>query len=362
MRRQLLASLILLSAAPAQDTTEADKRIVQTVQRLASFDYDKASAKTKEAIDRYLTANAGTDEYFQLVEKYSIAAQKETLLKLAVEKAGTPQSGQAVKVLFQTGQAGAVQEKLAALDAPSAAKLMESIASVGTKATTEAAAAAVADATTPPAVAEAAVKGLARNTAGQQALLAAAQAGKIPDALKPAIAAALATSTDESIRTEAAKVLTMTGAAKLPPVAELVKKTGDAGKGQTVFLTYCFTCHLVNGQGLDFGPALSEVGTKLAKEALYDSILNPSAGISFGFEGWQVKTKDGNTFAGIIASDTEKELSLKVPGGVVQKLDKANVTAREKMQVSLMTPNLHTLMSEADLVNLVEYMASLKKK
>ena len=33
-----------------------------------------------------------------------------------------------------------------------------------------------------------------------------------------------------------------------------------------------------------------------------------------------------------------------------------------KLKVSLMTPNLHTIMSEADLVNLVEYLASLKKK
>jgi len=361
MRRILLFSL-LAATAFAQEASEADKRIVQTVQRLASFDYSKASPKTKEAMDRYLNATAGTDEYFQLVEKYHIASQKETLLKLAEEKAGTPQSAQAVKLLFQTGQAEAVMARLAALEAPAAALLMESVASVGAKETTDAAAAAVGDATTPPAVGEAAVKGLARNTAGQQALLAAAQAGKIPDTLKPAAAAALATSTDEAIRTAAAKVLAMTAAAKLPPVAELVKKTGDAAKGQTVFLTYCFACHQVNGQGLDFGPALSEIGTKLAKEALYDSILNPNAGISFGFEGWQVKTKDGNTFAGIIASETEKELTLKVPGGVVQKLDKTNVTSHEKMQVSLMTPNLHTLMSEVDLVNLVEYLASLKKK
>jgi putative heme-binding domain-containing protein len=360
--RRILFLPLLAAAAFAQDTTEADKRIVQTVQRLATFDYSKASARTKEAIDRYLAANAGTDEYFQLVEKYSIATQKDALLNLAVEKAGTPQSGQAVKLLYQTGHAPAIKEKLAALDAAASALLMESLASVGSTETTETAAAALSDAKTPPAVAEAAVKGLARNAAGQKALLAAAQAGKVPDALKPAVAAALATSTDESIRTEAAKVLAMTGAAKLPPVAELVKKTGDAVKGQTVFLTYCFTCHQVNGQGLDFGPALSEIGTKLAKEAIYDSILNPNAGISFGFEGWQVKTKDSNTFAGIIASETEKELTLKVPGGVVQKLDKTNVTAREKMNVSLMTPNLHTLMSETDLVNLVEYLASLKKK
>jgi putative heme-binding domain-containing protein len=334
---------------------------VQTVQRLASFDYDKASQKTKDAIDRHLTATAGSDEYFQVVEKFRLASQAETLLKLAVEKAGTPVSGQAVKLLFQLGQADTLRAKLAALAPAAAASLVESIASVGSKETTELAAAVLTDAKSPAAVSEAAIKGLARNAAGQQAILAAAQAGKLPDSVKPAAAAALATSTDEAVRTAAAKVLAMT-ATKLPPVAELVKKAGDAAKGQPVFMAYCFTCHQVNGQGIDFGPALGEIGTKLAKEALYDSILNPAAGISFGFEGWEVKTKDGNTFIGIVTSDTDKELALKVPGGIVMKLDKASITAREKMKVSLMTPNLHTVMSEADLVNLVEYLASLKKK
>jgi hypothetical protein len=32
------------------------------------------------------------------------------------------------------------------------------------------------------------------------------------------------------------------------------------------------------------------------------------------------------------------------------------------LTVSLMTPNLHTVMSEADLVDLVEFLVSLKKK
>ena len=127
-------------------------------------------------------------------------------------------------------------------------------------------------------------------------------------------------------------------------------------------MTYCFTCHQVNGEGIDFGPALSEIGSKLAKEALYDAILNPGAGISFGFEGWDVKTKDGNNYIGMIASETDAELALRVPGGIIQKVAKSNLASRDRMTASLMTPNLHTVISEADLVSLVEYLASLKKK
>jgi len=362
MFRYVILLFILCGPVVAQDTAEADKRIVQTVQRLASFDYSKASQKTKDAIDRYLTATAGSDEYFQLVERFGVASQKEILFKLAADKAGSAQSGQAVKLLFQLGQGSAVKEKLASLDPAGAAALVQAFASVGSKETTELAATLLTDPKTARPVSEAALKGLGVNAAGQQAILAAAQAGKLPDVLKPAAASLLATSTDEAIRTAAAKALTMTGAAKLPPVAELVKKTGDPAKGQVAYMTFCFSCHQVNGLGIDFGPALSEIGSKLAKEALYDSILNPSAGISFGFEGWDVKMKDGNQYVGMIASETDAEISLKVPGGIIVKCAKDAIVSRDKMKVSLMTPNIHEIMSADDLVNVVEYLASLKKK
>jgi putative heme-binding domain-containing protein len=113
---------------------------------------------------------------------------------------------------------------------------------------------------------------------------------------------------------------------------------------------------------VDFGPALSEIGSKLAKEALYDAILNPSAGISFGYEGWEVKMKDGTTWVGMVASETDGELVLRVPGGVLQKCPKGEVVSRSKLTASLMTPNLHTVIAEPDLVDLVEYLTSLKKK
>src|SRR4029078_4916382 len=133
-----------------------------------------------------------------------------------------------------------------------------------------------------------------------------------------------------------------------------MKKPGDATKGETAFLTYCFICHQINGKGIDFGPALSEIGSKLPKEAIFDSILNPSAGISAGFEGWDVRMKDGNRYLGIVASETDAELSLKVPGGIIQKCAKSAIASRDKMTVSLMTPNLHSVMNGDDLVNLVE--------
>ena len=102
-------------------------------------------------------------------------------------------------------------------------------------------------------------------------------------------------SPDEAIRTAAGKAPVAArgaGGEPLPPVAELVKRSGDAGRGKELFfgIGTCVKCHKVKGEGKEVGPDLSEIGTKLSKEALYVSILDPSAGVSFNYETWLVRT------------------------------------------------------------------------
>ncbi|MES2708163.1 MAG: c-type cytochrome [Verrucomicrobiota bacterium] len=361
--------LLLLTAAVtlhAAEVSDADKRIVQTVQRLSSFNYAAASQKTKDAIGRYLDATAGSEEYFALVEKFSIASQSATLLKLATAPAaggsGSPQSGQAVKLLLKLGQQEEVTRTLAGLPPDAAGALLGSIASVGTQEAVALALASVTAPATAPEVRLHAVKALGLSAAGQKALLEAARAGQLPADVREAAGTALTTSTDEAIRTEVAALFQMAAKKPLPPVAELAKRTGKTADGHTVFMTYCFTCHQVNGEGIDFGPALGEIGTKLAKEALYEAILKPTAAISFGYEGWEVKTKAGDTFTGMVASETPAELALRLPGGVIQKVPKTDVVSKTALAVSLMTPGLETVMEETQLVDLVEFLASLKKK
>ena len=48
--------------------------------------------------------------------------------------------------------------------------------------------------------------------------------------------------------------------------------------GKKVFLQSCSVCHQVGSEGSSFGPALTQIGSKLTKDALYVSILHPDAG------------------------------------------------------------------------------------
>ena len=70
---------------------------------------------------------------------------------------------------------------------------------------------------------------------------------------------------------------------------------------------------------------------------------------------------NGTVLVGILASETNTELAIRIPGGVTTSVEKAQLSERKKLSVSLMPANLQSAMSESDLVNLIEYLAGLKK-
>jgi putative heme-binding domain-containing protein len=147
-----------------------------------------------------------------------------------------------------------------------------------------------------------------------------------------------------------------------PAVAELVKMSGDAVKGKIVFTNSCAMCHLVDKEGIDFGPKLSEIGSKLSKEGMYTSIFYPNAGIGFGYETFEVKTKSGDTYQGIIVSKNETDIVLRIPGGIVKSFKTSALKSYKQLPESLMPEGLADGMSTKELVDLMDYLSTLKKK
>ncbi len=123
----------------------------------------------------------------------------------------------------------------------------------------------------------------------------------------------------------------------------------------------CITCHQVGSTGYDFGPALTEIGSKLPKEALLETIVHPSKGIGFGYESWELKMKDGSSISGIISSKTETDIVIKFPGGITKEIKTADVERMTQVKASMMPEGLYQSMSKQDLANLLEYLSGLKK-
>jgi putative heme-binding domain-containing protein len=91
-------------------------------------------------------------------------------------------------------------------------------------------------------------------------------------------------------------------------------------------------------------------------------VLNPDAGIAFNYDGYLIKTKDGNQLLGYITSETKEDLSMKMGGGTVAKIKKSDIVSKKPYEHSLMPKGLLSGLKQQDVVDLMEYLSTLKKK
>jgi putative membrane-bound dehydrogenase-like protein len=197
---------------------------------------------------------------------------------------------------------------------------------------------------------------------GENMILEYLKEGKIDKPFIPSAVQGVSKAWRLNVRKEAYKYLgnAATTQAKMPNINELVGMKGDAAKGLEQFKTYCGICHQVKNEGTDFGPKLTSIGAKLPKEGQYLAILHPDAGISFGYEGWEIKMKDGSTYMGIISSRTESEWTMKLAGGASQNLKVNDIKSKKQLPNSLMPTGFHESLNKQELADLVEYLMTLK--
>ena len=65
---------------------------------------------------------------------------------------------------------------------------------------------------------------------------------------------------------------------------------------------------------------------------------------------------------GIIASQTEEEISIKMIGGIIEKYKKSDIVSKTLYDQSLMPQGLAEGMGTQQLVDIVEYLSGLKRK
>lgn len=364
----VVLALAALSAAEevSPEQRAKDARIVKTLQRLPGVDLS-SKPEVKAALLRYLETVAGSDEYLALIEKFSLRETKDELLKLAIEKSDSTAGVKAAGLLVTFGERELLTKAIADPDPAKGAQVVAVLGLVADSQTNELLQPLVADAGQPLAIRSAAVTAIGRNAPGQAWLLELVEAGKLTKDLNFAAANVLLSSADDAIRTAAGKHLSLpatAGGEPLPPIAELVQRSGDVARGKELFATTgtCAKCHKVKGEGKEVGPDLSEIGTKLSKEALYLSILDPSAGVSFNYETWLVRTFEGTVFTGILVSQTDDSVELKTAEAIVHKLVRDDIEQMKKSTISVMPADIPKLLKAENLVDIVEYLTTLKKQ
>jgi putative membrane-bound dehydrogenase-like protein len=336
----------------------------EALTRLKNADLN-ASPEIKAALDQHLASTKGTPRFIGIVRDFRVAGQGAAVLDAAVKNLQSPLAADALKLLIADPDFSRILDD--ALASPQAEGVVTLLGSSSDPRVINRLKALAIKAEAPLPRRSAAIQALARSQTGAQAIIQLAKNNELPADLSTVATTALNLVQYPTLKTEIATLFptpSALGGQPLPPIAELVKIKGDVARGKVVFEraeSSCVTCHRINDKGVDFAPALSEIGSKLPKEALFEAIINPNAGISMGFETTQLETKSGTVALGIVRSDTNEDLVLALPGGATANFTKREISKREKLPTSLMPSGLNQALTQQDLVDLVGYLVSLIK-
>jgi quinoprotein glucose dehydrogenase len=143
---------------------------------------------------------------------------------------------------------------------------------------------------------------------------------------------------------------------------------GDARRGKDVFFqqpaVQCLRCHRVGNDGGTVGPNLSDVGRRVSRAELLESILNPNARIAAGLETVVLTLKSGETVVGVVREDRADTVVVDVTDGETgqtqaMRVPVSNIEQRQR-GVSAMPEGLGALLTPFELRDLVEYLAGLR--
>ncbi|MDA1016196.1 MAG: c-type cytochrome, partial [Planctomycetota bacterium] len=145
---------------------------------------------------------------------------------------------------------------------------------------------------------------------------------------------------------------------------DLLAKPGNIDRGRALFATatgmQCRNCHKAEKIGKDLGPGLDQIGKRLSRPQLLESILDPSKKIEEKYRAYVVETVKGRVFTGLMMSSTDSEVVLKDSAGKELRLKRADVETLAPQLKSLMPDLLARDMTAQQVADLLAYLSSLK--
>lgn len=210
-------------------------------------------------------------------------------------------------------------------------------------------------------------KALAGDVAAAVALLESAggavflieRAAELAAPVREAVGPRLHAHPDLAVRALAGRAYPRKNAAgeALPALDELARLAGDVARGRELYRGRgtCSACHSYAGLGGALGPELTAIRKKLGTRELLDAMLNPSAGIAFGFDSWTITMTDGRVLAGSILADGEVVV-LRDLAGARHALEAAQIAKRARQPISLMPEAPALGLSAQDLADMAAFL------
>ena len=199
---------------------------------------------------------------------------------------------------------------------------------------------------------------MSRDDVGVQMLLGMVSERQVPEELEKFVEQLIRQHKDEKVRIQAAGYFDNDKEGKTYSVSSIQALQKDRSRGGDVFSRHCTACHKLGGKGASIGPDLTGIKAKFDRTALLDAILQPSAGIVFGYEAWTITLTDGQSLFGFLLADGDRTITIRDLAGKNHVIETALIRSRKKQEKSLMPQPDALGLTEQDIADVAEYLIS----
>ncbi len=136
---------------------------------------------------------------------------------------------------------------------------------------------------------------------------------------------------------------------------------GDPEAGRALFFDLegkapCAKCHMVNGEGGQVGPELTDVAGTRPPQYIIESIVSPSTEIASGYESVLLQTADGRTIDGVMREETDEAILLVTKEGEELTIPQEDISRRRDDVPSIMPDNFSDILTVKELHDLLAFL------
>lgn len=152
-----------------------------------------------------------------------------------------------------------------------------------------------------------------------------------------------------------------------PELAAAARVSGDAARGAVVFFQpqmACSKCHVAGKAGPQaLGPDPTAIGSKVADEAIVESVLLPSKVIREGYRSVTVVTAEGRTVTALLVEQTREKLIVRdvARGGELTTFATSELDDWKLNDISIMPAGqVNSLNSRQQFLDLIRYLIEIR--
>ncbi|MEC3966609.1 HEAT repeat domain-containing protein [Flagellimonas halotolerans] len=137
---------------------------------------------------------------------------------------------------------------------------------------------------------------------------------------------------------------------------------GNWWAGRNVFISnptaQCVRCHAVKGSGGQVGPPMDDIGNRLTREQILESLIEPSKRIAPGYGSVVLALTNGQEVTGLLVEENEEGLILRTSDA--EPLEVAHSRIQKRRNLPSGMPAMGKMISKRELRDLIEYLSNLK--